>query len=207
MVLLLTTLTSANVFGTAQQPDVLIYEGEEYRLNSNPLEVLFQEKPNLRPESNFVTSTNWRGYQATFVIEDGSLYVRDVTHNRPQKTIVNNLFPREPERILNWYSGVLTIPLGEQVDYFHMAYATLYENYIMIRIVNGVVQEVANMNLDEFKAYKNRQHEAYQETEDYREHVEYLESTKSPDSDFDIEWYIHRVGRYMEKVNIPFKAE
>lgn len=85
-----------------------------------------------------------------------------------------------------------------------MAYATLYENYIMIRIRDGKVQEVANMNLDEFQTYKNRQYEAYKETEDYREYVEYLESIKSPGSNWDIEWYIHRVGRFMEKMNIPF---
>lgn len=194
-----------SVFATAQQSDVLYFERKNYRLNANPLEVLFIEKPDLRPNSNFRTSANHRGYVATFSIVDGSLFIQDIVFNKPEESIVNDLFPSESERFLNWYSGVLTIPLGEQVDYFHMAYATLYENYIMIRIVNGRVIEVSKMNLDEFQIYKNRQHDAYQETEDYREYLEYLESIKSSGSDFNVKWYIHRVGRYMEKVNLPFE--
>lgn len=65
-------------FGTSQVPDLLIYEGDTLQLFSNPLEDLYNEK-NLRPKSFGIRSSwstaCWRGYRATWLIEDDILYL------------------------------------------------------------------------------------------------------------------------------------
>lgn len=66
------------VLGTAQVPDLLIYNGDTLQLMANPLEDYYNES-NMRPSSfgiHHCTSTAcWRGYQATWLIENNILYL------------------------------------------------------------------------------------------------------------------------------------
>ncbi|MDR0515679.1 MAG: hypothetical protein LBH25_01380 [Fibromonadaceae bacterium] len=56
----------ANAFATAQEPDLLIHNGEKYDLTVNPMEPFFKENPEKRPPSP--NTALWRGYIATFEI-------------------------------------------------------------------------------------------------------------------------------------------
>lgn len=75
-------LAAAIAYGTAQTPDILLFEGTEHPLFENPLESAFDEARNPRPESldhEGVQSTgNWRGYVATWELEGEHLYLRKI---------------------------------------------------------------------------------------------------------------------------------
>jgi hypothetical protein len=76
--ILLLMLTTSAIFATAQDPDLLIYNGKTYDLFSNPLENFYDGNKSKRPkfwvEPNSVSSGNWRGYVATWEIIDDKLY-------------------------------------------------------------------------------------------------------------------------------------
>jgi len=48
-------------YGTSQTPDKIIYKGQEYALNTNPLEIYFLKNPDLRPKSEIMSTGLWRG--------------------------------------------------------------------------------------------------------------------------------------------------
>ena len=65
-------------YSTAQVPDLLIYNGDTLMLFSNPLEFFYNEtnpKPVTFVETNCSSTACWRGYQATWLIENDSLYL------------------------------------------------------------------------------------------------------------------------------------
>lgn len=63
---------------TGQQPDILIYKGKTYDLFANPLGSFYEnekDKPPFRVRPNVMSTGNWRGYVATWKIENGFLYL------------------------------------------------------------------------------------------------------------------------------------
>lgn len=73
--------TTFKVFGTAQVPDILIYNGDTLALYANPLEDFYNED-NPRPKSFGLqggwSTACWRGYQATWIIENDLLYLIEI---------------------------------------------------------------------------------------------------------------------------------
>lgn len=208
-------LLSVNVFATAQAPDYLMYEGEEYRLHVNPLEELFLEKEELRPETGITSSGNWRGYIATFAIEEGALFVSDITISKPdpdkeygylRESVLNIVFPNESDRKMDWFSGLLVVPVGKRTGYVHLSYASQYERYLLIRVENGLVQESSEMNLEEYMNFKIRQFEKFKSTPEYEVLYQELSKDREPSGDFDIEGFIFQMGGFTHKINIPFKS-
>ena len=63
---------------TAQQPDILFYNGKKYSLYTNPLEGYFRKYPDKKPKTSIISTGNWRGYIATFEIIDSTLFLRDI---------------------------------------------------------------------------------------------------------------------------------
>lgn len=78
LTIIFTLFSGLKVFATAQFPDKINYNGKEYNLNSNPLEVYFEKNPNKRPKSEVRSSALWRGYVATFEIIDNQLFLKDI---------------------------------------------------------------------------------------------------------------------------------
>jgi hypothetical protein len=152
---------------TAQAPDLLIFEGREVALLSNPLEALWDKT---HPRPRFIpTSTGLlRGYVATWAVENGTLLLLKVeglvcvdAHGEPvfgcqdfmQESIGLNrysttsrpvslqlLFPGAIGPILaKWFSGELRIPEGECVRYVHMGYGSVYARELLLQIDRGIV--------------------------------------------------------------------
>lgn len=69
---------SLQTYGTAQVPDLIIYNGDTLALYSNPLEDFYTNN-NPRPKSFVMdgcwSSACWRGYQATWLLENNILYL------------------------------------------------------------------------------------------------------------------------------------
>jgi len=165
----------SNVFATAQTPDYVIYEGEKYDLFTNPLDSFFEKNPDKKPESH--SSGNWRGYIATFAVTNNTLVLKsietEVYTNDTYSTvsIKEKVFANTDDQPINWFTGVLTLPQGEQVNYVHMGYGSTYENYILLEVKNGELKKVRNLDSKEYELFRNRQYEAFKKTKIYKDTV------------------------------------
>lgn len=78
-VLALTAMFPAMALATAQIPDRIRIDGQDYALNTNPLTPRLAASGWKPPEEAMVSSANWRGYTASWEITDGKLVLRDAT--------------------------------------------------------------------------------------------------------------------------------
>jgi hypothetical protein len=132
---------------TAQIPERLIYEGQNYFLNSNPLEAYFDDD-HPRPEFRAESTANWRGYCATWEIENEMLYLI-VLHGyvggdhetyaiNARKVCLQDVFPMVDDRVAaTWFSGELRLPKGELIEYIHHGYGSTYEEDLLLTIEKG----------------------------------------------------------------------
>jgi len=142
---------------TAQIHEVLILDGEELGMAFCPplpeneprlVEISIEEyRTRDRPKHDSVGSTaNWRGYVGTWEIRDGRFYLRAVRGLR-------ELRGDEPV-FADWFTGVLRVPRGKQLEYVHMGFGTVYEREIHIRVEAGVVIDSTE------KDNRNKKHDA-----------------------------------------------
>lgn len=143
LTLLLFIALSNNACATAQMPDLLIYEGKTVGIFSNPLESYF-DKNHPRPNELFEVSctASWRGYLATWEIKDGFLYLLKLAEGgcdeKAAEIPLAKVLPNQKPPIkATWFSGVLTIPQGEQLEYVHMGYGSIYEKELHLTIKDG----------------------------------------------------------------------
>lgn len=184
------------LFATAQTPDYLITEKDTLKLQCNPLEKYFEGKP--IPEG-LITSRStglWRGYIAFFKILDNNLVVENIykveyydengKHNRKLISIYNEIFGNEKTFKCNFYNGVLICPMGKMLEYVHMGYSSIYENYNLIEIKDGIVQKEKSLTSDEFMSLKVAHFQAFKKTDEYKKMFdEFLKSSKELDKDME----------------------
>lgn len=204
-------------FATAQVPDILICQDQKFPLFTNPLETLFKEKPDQRPELSPSSSANWRGYVATFVIANQQFklydfgsekYIQDGPNRGFQfEPTFATTFPDPTTHHLTSYSGILVIPQGDLTQYVHQAYASSYERYLLIRIQRGIVMESAEMTAAEFNQYKTRQLEAYKQTADYQQQLQQLSNSPHIRDDADLDQIMLAFAFFVEKTVIPFSTD
>jgi hypothetical protein len=95
-----------------------------------------------------MSTGNWRGYVATWKIENDHLYLvkldtwicRGWNENTCRKVNLQRLFGkryRNGKVLANWFSGELRMPDGKMLQYVHMGYGSVYEREIMLRIESG----------------------------------------------------------------------
>lgn len=142
----------AVVSATAQAPDVIEYDGKKYNLFTNPLESYFKEdeRPKFHIGPGSMSSGNWRGYVATWKIEDGTLYLvgldswicKDLRPENCKRADLRELFGekyRDGKVKADWFTGDLRIPEGEQIQYVHMGYGSVYEREIILGVAAGKI--------------------------------------------------------------------
>lgn len=189
MVLVTAVFVATRVLGTAQVPDKLILDGKEVPLFENPLEFLwvdeagtpvllsavFAEPPTTsegrkkmeafyerRPEvfrKGVRSSSNWRGYVATWQIDGNRLMLCRIEQMRiranPEAATnadadpdIRELFEVSIEKVLlgrslpvfaEWYSGKLRVPQGKMLDYVHMGYGSRSERDTFLDLKNGML--------------------------------------------------------------------
>lgn len=161
---------------TAQEPDILLLDGKEEAIFTNPLEPFLARHPELRPESPH--TANWRGYVATFQLRDDGLWLQKVEVTRSRGKVdgehrsetadaLQEFFPGKREVLADWYTGVLTIPRGAMLEYVHMGYGSTYERYVLLQIREGRLVGRLDMTAKEFEAHRRRMFEAYKRTPAY----------------------------------------
>lgn len=138
---------------TAQITDSLHYDGEQYRLQAEPLEVYFKQNPP-RPSFEEICTACWRGYVATWRIKNSKLHLEKIENfDGKDHGLMRRLFPDQIYVVATWYTGPLICPSGPEVNYVHMGYMTTYEKYMIIEIEKGEVVSVKDLSLDEFKQW------------------------------------------------------
>lgn len=162
---------------TAQASDLLIVEGVELALNTNPLETQLEQKQWKPPEEALISSANWRGYIATWEVKEDKLFLREVTilvrdpkneREYVRKPITSDLYPGASEVFAEWYTGALIVPDGKMIRYVHMGYGSSYDHYQIFRVHAGEVVEHLSMTGAEFEAYKENKFVAFRKTEAYK---------------------------------------
>jgi hypothetical protein len=190
---------SLNVYGSAQMADKMVYADSIYSLETNPLQQYLRLNPDKNPLAVVRPSSLLRGYVATFCIADNKLMVKDVEILSLTKTIANKdsfawvstmktVSPDQNQLFCNWFSGYLILTKGKMVKRIHMSYASTYENYILIKIIDGKKISEQKMTNEEYSKFKDVQFEAFKKTKDYELILEDWKkrenSTGNPDDSF-----------------------
>jgi len=196
ILLMVAVSLSVQSYATAQRPDKIIYQGQEFALHSNPLEAYFGHFPDKRPTGGITSTGLWRGYVATFEVIDGQLFVVDIEVEKVDLTAVDSysykwvsvmdeVFPDQPEVKVDWLTGLLVIPRGELVNYVHMGYAATYSEYTLLEFHNGDLTEEMTFDLEAYERFKEKQFQAFKQTEEYQRLIdEYRQSGYVRDEEF-----------------------
>lgn len=178
-IFLLFSLFSLNskLFATAQASDILIFENEIKELFTNPLGQLFLQKEEVRNKfdkifSNYkalISTACLRGYIAKFAIKNDYLYVIDVfitisvspkdkseVFDTEKISIFSELFETDIPVVCDFFTGVLTIPQGNMINYIHGGYLSEFEEYILIKVNSGKIIEQGKYNLENYKNKNNK---------------------------------------------------
>lgn len=55
---------------------------------------------------------------------------------------MKNLFNSEKKILADWYTGLISCPYGDIIEYVHMGYGSLYSNELLFNIIDGIVVDV-----------------------------------------------------------------
>jgi hypothetical protein len=181
--ILVFSLISMNLFGTAQIPDIIIYNGDTLALyscplNSYPNQDLITSKELFGSSGCFFTAC-WRNYIATWEIIDNELYLCKVRNScyptslqgvaassksGISKDSIGNeyadlkaLFPqrlKDGKVKADWVNEKLFCPQGKLLQYVHQGFESLYETEIGFTIEKGYLVETKI--LDNSKTKKSK---------------------------------------------------
>lgn len=150
------------VFGTPQRPDILIYEGKEYPIYNEPLEIFFKAHPERRPKFCGGMSSLWRGYVAHIEVVEKELILRDIrihTVNPKdpaclQESKILEVVPDGRNFKLDWFSGELLAAYGEHIGggNFYDVWK-IYEKYSLFRVDKGKLTSVSHYTNSEYQEY------------------------------------------------------
>ena len=149
---LLVWLYSACAWSTPQVLDELSYEGDVRAILEFPLTEYFEHQqsyPSVFSSEGIQMSANWRGHRATWEIRNGMLLLTAVLklYGDPEnstawewKDITQAVFPDQKLPILaSWYTGVMRMPEGKQIECFPFAYGNVHEKEVRLRIRKGLL--------------------------------------------------------------------
>ncbi|MFH6944368.1 hypothetical protein [Flavobacterium sp. FlaQc-50] len=209
-------LVSGKLFATGQVPDYLIVEKDTLAIQSNPLEEYFKDHP---IPDNLITgfsSANWRGYVAYFKFLDGKLVVENIYKeeyktNKDGKTeeslisIYKDLFGDKTNFQCHFYSGLLICPSGSMIEYIHMGYSSLYENYNLIEVNKGINVKSKKFTGEEFRKFKKDYFKYYKKSNEYKIKVKEFKEMRSQSSSFNGRFPIENPGIGRENKSLKQK--
>ena len=192
---------SQDVFSTAQASEKLIYKGIEYSLYSNPLEGYFYRHPDKRPDIQSNISCLWRGYIATYEIEEKKLKLKDIEtlsyeydedgkSQAKYKSILDDVFPGDEHDTLTWDNQILTLINGEQVEYVHMGYASTYSDYILLVVENSEITYEVELTLKQFLTFKDMSFEMTEKIYNLKNKIEFKLKNENISLEFLTEYFV-----------------
>lgn len=156
------SLIPIQAMATAQYGDILIIDKDTSWINSNPLEAYFKEKGERTiagEELDGLCTALWRGYVATWKIENDSLFLLRVqTHycgDNPIDKDISKEF-NSTRVFAYWVNSVIVKPEGELLSYIHMGYASVYEGESYYSFSDGKLtrqREVSYVKYDDSRVF------------------------------------------------------
>ncbi|WP_179320182.1 hypothetical protein [Winogradskyella helgolandensis] len=152
---------SQNSFASPQVPDYIIYKGDTIPIYNLILEKYFQKIEKSDKGSLFglkfregATLNCWRGYQAIYLIENDSLFLkniidcgeRKIDQLASSKRILEIFGHNENNEkvFIDWFSGYFNIPNGDLLRWdgvFHKS----FENEILVKVQKGKVCKISEI--------------------------------------------------------------
>jgi hypothetical protein len=126
---------------TAQAGEILVLDGEEVTMCTEPLDDYFTFA-SITPNFEANCTALWRGYVGTWEIVGERLYLISLsgTLNDGEAADLETMFPGFSDRVFaHWYSGQIRIPRGKLLKYVHGGYGSIYEADLLINFEKGVV--------------------------------------------------------------------
>ncbi|NDV79145.1 hypothetical protein [Dysgonomonas sp. 511] len=173
------------VYATIQIPDKLIYNGKEYNPGNFYLEDFFIKNPDKKPDFQLTSTALWRGYIATFEIEDDQLFltnVETISYNETDSTyhinytsVLHTIFPDSKRVKADWFTGIFWG--GKNKEKSPMPFE--YDEYCMFEIKDGNIVKEKNLKRSEFKNFKKQQLKAFKQTDKYQQCIEQLKEDYS----------------------------
>ena len=145
---------------TAQCGEMLLYQGQEMEMQTEPLSDYLELRQDLPPFQKTWTAC-WRGYVGVWEITLDRLYLVGIGANWENETEValDQVFPGYPDRVFaHWYSGTIRCGQGEIIKYIHGGYASIHEKDLYLTIRNGVLTgtRLITNSLDDEDPYRSR---------------------------------------------------
>jgi len=144
----------------AQIGDKIFYKGQIHSLASEPLSpYLYSNK--IEKLFSGISSACYRGYCATWKIENKNIYLLNVESPNSKKdetgdgvdepiSAMNKLFPGQNEVFAHWVNGKIKIQSGKVLQFVNNGYESVYEKDIFLRFENGaLVDEKVVLNTPE----------------------------------------------------------
>lgn len=71
------------------------------------------------------------------------------------KSALNDIFPDQKSIKINWFTGILVLPSGEEIAPAK-SYGSdpTYENYILLEIDHGILKKEKTINYKDFEKFK-----------------------------------------------------
>ncbi|MCJ7933349.1 MAG: hypothetical protein MUW56_06840 [Chryseobacterium sp.] len=221
IVVLIILFSAVKIFATSQVADKIIINTMKYDLINTPLEKYFDEHPEYHPLSGNklklfkdqngesiipLTSANYRGYVATFKIENNTLSLEDL--EVPNPDTVGNTYISVYQKIFGNkkitinYSGILMIPL--QVVSSTIQHPSEYR-YRLITVRKDHVEKEKELDQNAYKKFKARRFNEYKKTEEYKNNVEKLIKEWNIDSEkeFPFRPTQKNIDRFMRGSTLP----
>lgn len=200
LALFLFSVLSLNGYATPQIPDILIYEGKEYPIQNELLDDYFKRFPERNPKSEDEScSALWRGYQATFEVVDGKIYLKDVAtnicNNRGPSSKLKKVVPEGERLFVDWVSSLVWSGYGENTeDPYGMESLDAYEKYSFFEVDKGRVLEVRHFDNKGYREFKKKQYEAFRKTPEYEQEIKKIRDANprmtTEDIDANIQFWV-----------------
>lgn len=131
---------------TAQEREILHYNGETYWLSTEPLKPLldiigddfFDDKG---PSIITICTACKRGYIGTWEIVEDKLFLIELKGypEENEQFSMDILFPNQKKVFAEWFSGEIKTPQGEMLHYEHMGYMSIFEKDLFLKFNKGML--------------------------------------------------------------------
>lgn len=175
---------------------------------SNPLEQYF-ESTSKREIPDFAgcgSTACWRGYKAIWELKESTLYLRRITgchSNCGIETSDGDLVKMfgSDNVVASWFTGEIMVPKGELIQYFHMGYASIYEEEHIYNFKSGKLKNVRVKSNKKYAKKKRRLSEEQEITKSVQDTLFYYAKTQINWDTLTTPWYMFPDDKYLLTYN------
>lgn len=179
-------INALSVSATIQTPDILIFNGKEYHLQTEILQNYLKEHPEIKiPQREIMTVSSdlWRGYRATFEIAEDQFFLKDIhiesynteTETSEWESVLNEMFQNQDRVKLDWITGLLIISEEDIYDYGDKNKEC---NYLLFAIEQGNLMYHQELIFDEYRAFTSLRALRFKEWKNHNYSDDYIDTIK-----------------------------